>query len=297
MDTIVIDTPREFDFQQSLHFLKRSPQELLHRIEDDSVEKVLVVDGKTFLVKVTANIQRQLLVTVLNRRLLPQQESALIQYTEDWFDLKTNLPPFYQMAKNDLLLQPLVRKFFGYRMVSMPDLFESLCWAIIGQQINLTFAYKLKRNFVQAFGTKYTWRGKSYYHFPSPRAVGALKPSALLALQFSRQKAEYVINVAEAIMSGNVTKEHLSTLSFQDALKVLLSFKGIGNWTANYVLMKTFHFPNAFPLQDAGLQQAIRKHLHLGPKISSQQMEQLFKKYAGWEAYATLYLWRSLSDD
>lgn len=297
MNTIVIDTPWEFNFQQCLHFLKRSPHEVLHHIEDDKVEKVIVVDGKTILVKVSAHGQQQLLVHVLNRRLLPLQASAIIRYMEDWFDLKTNLQPFYQMAEKDQLLQPLVRKFFGYRMVSIPDLFESLCWAIIGQQINLTFAYKLKRNFVLAFGTKYTWRGKTCYHFPSPQAVAALSPVALLELQFSRQKAEYVINVARIMRSGNLSKENLSLLSFQDALKELILIKGIGSWTANYVLMKTFHFPNAFPLLDAGLQQAIRKHLHLGPKISSQQIEKLFKKYAGWEAYATLYLWRSLSDD
>lgn len=297
MNTIVIDTPWEFNFQQCLHFLKRSPHEVLHHIEDDKVEKVIVVDGKTILVKVSAHGQQQLLVHVLNRRLLPLQASAIIRYMEDWFDLKTNLQPFYQMAEKDQLLQLLVCKFFGYRMVSIPDLFESLCWAIIGQQINLTFAYKLKRNFVLAFGTKYTWRGKTCYHFPSPQAVAALSPVALLELQFSRQKAEYVINVARIMRSGNLSKENLSLLSFQDALKELILIKGIGSWTANYVLMKTFHFPNAFPLLDAGLQQAIRKHLHLGPKISSQQIEKLFKKYAGWEAYATLYLWRSLSDD
>lgn len=297
MNTIVIETPREFNFQQCLHFLKRSPLEVLHRIEDDKVEKLIVVDGKAIIVKVSANGQRQLLVTVLNRRLVALQQSVIIRYMEDWLDLKTNLRPFYQMAEKDQLLQPLVRKFFGYRMVSMPDLFESLCWAIIGQQINLTFAYKLKRNYVQAFGTKYTWRGKAFYHFPSLQAVATLKPVALLDLQFSRQKAEYVINVARAITAGNVSKENLSRLSFQDALQELLSIKGIGSWTANYVLMKTFHFPNAFPVLDAGLQQAIRKHLHPGHKISSQQIEKLFKKYAGWEAYATLYLWRSLSDD
>jgi DNA-3-methyladenine glycosylase II len=77
---------------------------------------------------------------------------------------------------------------------------------------------------------------------------------------------------------------------------MLLSLKGIGNWTANYVLMKTFHHPNAFPLEDVGLQQAIKRNLNMTEKPGLQMIKDIFSKYEGWEAYATLYLWRSLSD-
>ncbi|HUM45313.1 MAG TPA: DNA-3-methyladenine glycosylase [Chitinophagales bacterium] len=297
MSSFVIETPKEFSFQQCLHFLNRSPHELLHTTHGQRVEKIILVNGKTILFSITADVYNNLIVTVLNHRITSAVQKTVSDYIEEWYDLKNDLKPFYKMALKDVLLRPLVKKYSGYRIVSMPDLFESLSWAIIGQQINLTFAYRLKQQFVAAFGTKFLWKGQTYYHFPLADVAAALEPAALLALQFSRQKAEYIVTVARAFASGLISKEKLSKFSFDEAKQSLMELKGIGNWTANYALMKTFHYPNAFPLEDAGLHQAIRKHLNLGQKPTLQEVEKLFKKYKGWEAYATLYLWRSLSED
>ncbi|MBA2408138.1 MAG: DNA-3-methyladenine glycosylase 2 family protein, partial [Chitinophagales bacterium] len=212
------------------------------------------------------------------------------------FDLETDIKPFYEMALKDELLKPLVKKYFGYRIVGIVDLFESLCWAIIGQQINLNFAYMLKQRFIMQFGERLLWNGKTYYLFPKIKKIAALEINSLLSLQFSKQKANYIIDVARAFESGNLSQHQIAGLSFEDAKETLLKLKGIGNWTANYVLMKTFHHPNAFPLEDAGLEQAIRRNLNLIEKPALQMIENIFKKYEGWEAYGTLYLWRSLSD-
>lgn len=297
MSSFVVGTPKEFSFQQCLHFLNRSPHELLHSTHNNRVEKIVLINGKTILLSVAPGSQNQLVVTIINRHITASIQKTVADYVEEWFDLKTNLLPFYKIASKDALLRPLVKKYFGYRIVSMPDLFESLTWAIIGQQINLSFAYRLKRQFVQTFGVKYSWKGRTYYHYPAPEVVAALEPAALLTLQFSRQKAEYVIAVAVAFSSGVISKEKLSLLSFDEARQSLIQLKGIGNWTANYALMKTFHYPNSFPAEDAGLRQAIRKQLLMKEKPTLKQIEHIFKKYKGWEAYATLYLWRSLGND
>jgi len=79
-----------------------------------------------------------------------------------------------------------------------------------------------------------------------------------------------------------------------EAKEKLMKIKGIGNWTANYALMKTFRFPDAFPLEDAGLGNALRSLLHLHGKPTLDEVREVFRPYKGWEAYATLYLWRAL---
>lgn len=296
MSSFIIETPKEFSFHQCLHFLNRSPQELLHVTQGEQVQKIIRVHDKSILFSVETDIQNQLVAHILNQRITATIQHEIRHYVTDWFDLKTDLKPFYALASKDPILKSLVKKYAGYRIVGMPDLFEALSWAIIGQQINLSFAYRLKQQFVQSFGEKFSWKERTYYHFPAAELVSRLNPHSLLALQFSRQKAEYVIATAKAFASGAISKEHLSMLSFSDAKERLIKLKGIGNWTANYVLMKTFHYPNAFPLEDAGLHQAIRRQLHLSAKPTLQQVEQLFNRYKGWEAYATLYLWRSLSE-
>ena len=81
----------------------------------------------------------------------------------------------------------------------------------------------------------------------------------------------------------------------QAAKHELIKIKGVGNWTANYALMKTFRYPDAFPLEDAGLHNAIKTLTHLDRKPTLQEVTTAFKRYRGWEAYATLYLWKSLT--
>ena len=74
----------------------------------------------------------------------------------------------------------------------IPDLFEALYWSIIGQQINLIFAYKLKRIFTEVYGTKLTFEGINYHLFSKPEIVANIKVEDLLPFQFSNRKAEYI---------------------------------------------------------------------------------------------------------
>ena len=198
------------------------------------------------------------------------------------------------MAKKDPVLQSLVKNYRGYRIIGQPDLFESLIWAVLGQQINLAFAYTLKQKFVETFGETIEVNGDRFHLFPTFSIVSRLAPEALLTLQFSRQKAAYTIGIANAFVDGSISKEKIKGLSLNDAKEELIKIKGIGNWTANYALMKTFRYPDAFPLEDAGLHNAIKNQLHLKAKPKLERVKKIFKKYKGWEAYATLYLWKSL---
>ena len=295
MQTILIPTPKEFSFELCLSFLNRSPQEVLHRSDATSVTKVLMIEGKPVVFRVKGSDATQLVVEILNGSVSHDGERQLVDHVQDWFDLTTDLKPFYRMANGDELLKPLVKKYRGYRIVGQPDLFESLVWAVLGQQINLTFAYKLKGRFVGTFGERHDWEGKGHYVFPSPAAVSEINPQQLLALQFSRQKAAYTIGIARAFVSGKISRTSLAPLPFEEAKSELRKIHGVGNWTANYALMKTFRYPEAFPLEDAGLHNAIKSQLNLKSKPDLARVKQIFRKYKGWEAYATLYLWKSLS--
>jgi DNA-3-methyladenine glycosylase II len=209
-------------------------------------------------------------------------------------DLDTDLKPFYAMCEKDRLLKNLVKNFYGYRIVGQPDLFESIVWAVLGQQINLQFAYTLKQKFVERFGEAHTLKEETYYLFPTASVVAQLTDVQLLPLQFSRQKAAYTINIAKAFAEGFISKEKLVGLSLKEAKELLMEIKGIGNWTANYALMKTFRHADAFPLEDAGIHNAIKNLKKLSRKPSLEEVRKVYKKYKGWEAYATLYLWKSL---
>jgi DNA-3-methyladenine glycosylase II len=289
-----IPVPDEFDFKLCLSFLNRSPREVMHVCDGDYVIKLIRAGDKRILFRMSQTKEGRLEVEVLNSSCTPGIITILEAYVREWFDLDTDIRPFYSLASRDRLLKALVERYRGYRIVGHPDLFESLSWAVIGQQINLGFAYTLKQRFVEQFGERLQVNGTVHHLFPNPVAVAKLRPEDLYPLQFSRQKSNYTIGIAEAFASGELSKEKLKAMPLQEAKDTLMRIKGIGNWTANYALMKTFHFPDAFPLEDAGLHNALKNKLKLDRKPTLAEVAKVFKKYKGWEAYATLYLWKSL---
>jgi DNA-3-methyladenine glycosylase II len=292
MKPILIPVPDEFNFDLSLQFLQRSPREILHRVDTGRVTKLLRAGDELVLFSVRGSAAG--LELSFDGDTSPASAEIVAAYVREWFDLDTDLASFYRMARKDDLLAPLVKKYRGQRIMSYPDLFESLTWAVLGQQINLSFAYTLKQRFVETFGEKVERHGLSYYLLPRPERVAELSDADLLPLQFSRQKSMYVVNIARAFVSGEISKARLQGLPLTEAKEVLMKIKGIGNWTANYALMRTYRYPDAFPLEDAGLHNAIKKLLGMKKKPSVKRVKTIFRKYKGFEAYATVYLWKTL---
>jgi DNA-3-methyladenine glycosylase II len=293
MGKVFLPLPSEYDYDRNLEFLKRSPRELLHVVENNFVIKVIKYGDEKILFRIRPGEQK-LILEFMNGDPSEAGKRYTKNFVTEWFDLETDLRPFYKMAAKDNLLKDLVKKFYGYRIMGQPDLFESIIWAVLGQQINVQFAFTLKSRFVEQFGERLFWNNESYFLFPEAAIVAGLTDDVLLPLQFSRQKSKYTIGIAEVFASGEISKEKLKGLTLEEAKEKLMKIKGIGNWTANYALMKTFRYPDAFPLEDAGVHNAIKNLKKMGRKPTLEETKKVFKKYKGWEAYATLYLWKSL---
>ena len=293
-NAFTINTPKEFSFEECLIFLERSPDEVLHVVSNGRVLKLLEIENEFVLISLSRRRDR-IKVEVLNHVLNKVLQSTITNFVRDWFDLRTELKPFYMLGKNDEVMKNLINSYYGLRIIGIPDLFEAISWAIIGQHINLNFAYKLKKRFVEQYGKKYTYDRINYFLFPSRDVVLNLKPEALMNLQFTRKKSEYIINLSKMMLSGYLSKDSLLSEKELPMVKnKLLEIKGVGNWTMNYVLMKCLNNKIAFPFEDVGLHNAIRIQYKLKQKPTLEEIKKLFKNWKGWEAYATFYFWRSL---
>ncbi|MBL0385782.1 DNA-3-methyladenine glycosylase 2 [Tumebacillus sp. ITR2] len=294
---LVLPTPPEFRFSAVLGYLTRSTNECLFHVEEEKVYKLLPLESEDVLVEVSHSATDSgLLVRFLHKNPNePELREQTAQYVREWFDLDRDLQPFYDLAEDDPVLREVVQEHYGLRIVGVPDLFEALCWAILGQQINLAFAYTLKRRFVETYGRKVEWEGRTYWLFPRPADVADLTVDALRDLQFTTKKAEYVIGVAHLMSQGTLSKQHLHQLDNLRAIeKELVKIRGIGPWTAHYVIMRCLRLPAAFPLEDVGLHNAIKHVLHLDSKPTRQELLDLSEGWGEWKAYATFYLWRML---
>ncbi len=297
MPELRIRAPKEFSFSENLKYLSRSSNECLFDIVDQKIYRALVVENETLLIEISAMNETELTVRFPGRTATMDNKvkDAVSQYIRHWFDLETNLLPFYELAHNDPILQKPVNQFFGLRNMGIPDLFEAIAWGILGQQINLTYAYTLKRRLVEGFGDFVEFDGKQYWLFPAPDVIAKLTVEDFADLRMTVKKCEYLIGVAQLIAEGELTIEKLlNAKNVKEAEKMLTKIRGIGPWTANYVLMRCLRFPAAFPIDDVGLHNSMKLVMQTEAKPTKTEILKLSEAWADWKSYATFYLWRLL---
>ncbi|MDM5326533.1 DNA-3-methyladenine glycosylase [Neobacillus sp. CF12] len=296
-DNIKLLLPKEFNFEENINYLARSSNECLFHIEKNRVFKAIPIGAETFIIEVFSEDDNYLIIRFLGEGKPTSKitREEVSRYVREWFDLDRDIRPFYSMANEDPLLGPAVDSFYGLRIIGIPDLFEALCWGILGQQINLTFAYTLKRRLVEKFGRSVEHEGITYWIFPSPEDIAELPVEELESLRMTKKKSEYLIGVAQLMVEEKLTREKLLYLSnHKDAEKMLVKIRGIGPWTANYVLMRCLRYPTAFPIDDVGLHNAIKHQLGKEIKPSKEEIMKLAVNWKSWESYATFYMWRFL---
>lgn len=287
--------PQVFSFAECLVFLGRSQEEVLHRLNDGYLYKLLLIEDEMILVKISEaegiiKVEFPLGAPNISKRI------QVVTHIEEWFDLHSDLEEFYQMANEDQLLKRMVEKYYGLRMIGIPDLFEALTWAIMGQQINLSFAYLLKKRLVESYGKSLTFEGDTYWIYPTYEVIANVKVEDLRNLQFTTRKAEYIIGIARMMVSGEMTKERLKKQEYHELHTQLMKIRGVGAWTADYVMMKCFHQHSSFPIADVGLHNALKLQLGIENKPTIHDIKAIAANWEGWQSYATFYLWRSLYD-
>lgn len=295
-DVMIITLPANFDMNANLGYLTREKNECLYEIENNIITKVIAIGEMLSLVQISVIDNQQMVVQFLNgsRPIEKREREKIATYILEWFDLDNDLTPFYEMANTDPLLQIPAQKFYGLRVIGIPDLFEALCWGVLGQQINLAFAYSLKRQFVESFGDSIEWNGKKYWVFPPYERIAQLEPTDLAAIKMTVKKSEYIIGIARLMACGELSKEQLMKMNFKEAEKSLIKIRGIGPWTANYVLMRCLGFQTAFPIDDVGLINSIKTLRNMNQKPTKEEILALSIPWKNWESYATFYLWRVL---
>lgn len=291
MNSILLSVPPQFSFQQCLWFLDRNYDDCLHEVRENSVLKLLSVNEKPTLIEIK-QLEENLQIEVILGEI---DEEKICHFVKEWFDLERDLMPFYQLLKQDEDLKYMVSDYHGLRLLGIPDLFEALCWSIIGQQINLSFAYKLKRRLTETYGETQTYQNTDFYLFPKAEIIASLTVEELKNMQFSTRKAEYLIEIARHFSNGFLSKTMLESLSTEEAIKKLVSIRGIGEWTANYALMKSLKRLECVTYGDVGLYNALNSLKNFPKKPLRKDLNTFFEGFKDWEAYTVFYLWRSLA--
>lgn len=202
-------------------------------------------------------------------------------------------PLALQRRELDARERALLARRPGLRVTLMGDVFEALCWAIIGQQVNLRFASTLRRRLIERCG-KPAPNGMRAH--PAADDVATLEPAELRRMQFSTRKAEHLIGVARAVASGELALTGLREWPAARARHALLQQPGIGPWTSEYVLMRGIGLADCVLTGDAGLVAALQRFYGLPARPDAEGTRTLLARFAPQRSLATEHLWTSLSN-
>ena len=172
----------------------------------------------------------------------------------------------------------------GIRVPCSFDGFEMAIRAILGQQVTVKAANTMAGRVAQAFGTPALLPVEGLKTaFPAPLAFCTPEAAEKLgALGVVRQRAKAICSLAEALCSGGLDLRPGADIG--QAAQRLLAIPGIGEWTVQYLLMRAFDYPDAFPATDYGVKAAF-------PGMKEKALKELSQKWSPWRSYAVMSLW------
>jgi DNA-3-methyladenine glycosylase II len=277
-----------FRLDRTAWALRRRPDNLVDQWDGQAYRRVLVVDGAPLAVAVTqpgGPDGAWLQVAVVGGRVSAATRPAVAAALERLLGLRVDLTGFYRLAAGDERLGPLAERFRGLKPPRFPTVFETLVNAIACQQVTLTFGLQLLNRLAAAHGPVADGAPDALLALPGAELVAALEPDALRALAFSRQKASALHDLARATVEGRLDLEGLALLDDQMALAELCALRGVGRWTAEYVLLRGLGRLHVFPGDDVGARNNLRRWLDLPAPLDYQGVRRIV---APWEPYEGL---------
>lgn len=151
-------------------------------------------------------------------------------------------PSFAVLCRSDPVVGALDARFPGVRTVRRPDLLTALIHCISAQQVNLAWAATTRRRLAEAFGHRLTVAGHTVYRHSAERLAGA-SVADLRRLQFTGAKAGAIIEVAGVVAEGRLHLAELAALPDAEVVARLTVLRGIGVWSAEWVLARTLGRP------------------------------------------------------
>ncbi len=160
-----------------------------------------------------------------------------------------------ELSARDPVIRAAERIHPGVRPVLQPDLLIALVRSISAQQINLRFAAVVRGRLAERYGTRHTVDGHTVYSL-DPEALAAARAADLRALQFTTRKAESIIGIASAVAGGSLDAARLAALDDEQVIARLVTLPGIGRWTAEWLLARSFGRP-VVVAGDLGVRKAV----------------------------------------
>jgi len=292
--------PAGYSALGTLRFLGRDAESLCERVTARGFVKAVRLAGRPALLAVEVGARRarcRISAPASGRRARPFEPAALDaarRVARRLLGLAGGDPAAFERHAQRLGAGRLVAGRLGLRIPLAAEPFEGLVWAILGQQVNVAFAATLRRRLIALAGEPLGGDGAILH--PKPEAVAALEPRDLLPLQLSRGKAGYLVGAARAVTAGELPLDRLADEPPAEVEARLLALRGVGPWTAQYVMLRALGLPDCVPVGDSGLATALARFYALDRRPGPAETRELLAPFSPYRSLATAHFWASLGD-
>ncbi|MDA1257800.1 MAG: hypothetical protein O3C10_08160 [Chloroflexi bacterium] len=293
--TLTVTPGAPYDFAANAGFITHyRGREGSDAFDGETLTRPIDLCGKVAMAAIwsTGTVDRpELAVTLsgLSRSLSAAELGSATQQVERVTGAAGSPQPFYEMAKEVPALATLAERFHGLHLTRATSLFETIAWAILGQQISAIVAASLRSRITENYGRSGEIEGAPYALFPHAEQLAGVTVDELRALGLSQRKAEYTIGIADEFASGRLTEDGLTDLDDESVERQLLKIRGIGPWTAHWLLIRGLGRPDAFPAGDVALQKTLGE-LVTGKAMSPDELVTYAGHFRPYRSYLTIYL-------
>jgi DNA-3-methyladenine glycosylase II len=276
--------------------LRRRSHNAVDRWDTATYERVVSLAGGPVALSVTqvAGPDAPRLSIVLAGRRIDQPAEAHARSALDrLLGLSVDLSPFAAMAAPDPLLGPLAARLRGLNPPRFPTVFEALVNGVACQQLSLAVGIHLLNRLAADRGRATSDGPDGPRAFPGPEDLASLEPDDLRRHGFSSTKARAIIDTARAVIAGDLDLEALHGLEDGAAIERLTSLRGIGRWTAEYVLLRGLGRLHVFPGDDVGAHNKLRRLFGIDTPLDHEAVGRLV---ARWHPYAGVVYFHLLLD-
>ena len=276
--------------------LRRRPDNAIDRWDGTTYRRVLTPAGgpvEVAVVQTGPPESPRLRVTVHGAPLSPELKQSVTAALERLLGLRTDLAAFYRLASRDAELGPLAQRFRGMKPPRFPSVFECVVNAIACQQVTLTLGIRLLSLLAEAHGPVVAGEEGPAHAFPRPEDLARLDPDEFRQLGFSRQKGRAMIELAQISAEGHAELEELAALPDEEAVARLCRLRGVGRWSAEYVLLRRLGRVHIFPGDDVGARNNLQRWLRLADPLDYEAVR---RTLARWHPYGGLIYFHLLLD-
>jgi AraC family transcriptional regulator of adaptative response / DNA-3-methyladenine glycosylase II len=279
---------RPFDWTRLIAFLKSRAIPGVELVLDDSYQRTIEVGGVPGILTVRPDGARSRLIVHLQTASYEGLAQA-VERVRRIFDLSADPIQIASHLSSDPKLRALIKLRPGLRVPGVWDGFEAAALAVLGQKLTKSGPRRLVARFVRMFGTPVDSpiRGLQYL-FPRP---DVLAHADLSKAGISHDCANTMRKLTSSTIGRNLSFATSRTL--EQVVSKLGAIGGINESMANYIAMRAFGEPDAFPSNEFESRRCLSG---LRPNLSCAEALAEAERWRPWRAYAAMHLAQKIQD-